>query len=532
MFLLASGARKPSLEIMMRRIVLLVAAVLAVAPLGALAQAPFDDAVVRKAAETITARDYYDRISVIAHDSMRGRDTPSPELDKTAEWIASEFRRFGLTPGGEDGTFLQRYAIRVMAMDLDGSRAWTNSGVELSWGGDLLPLFGLATPGLAQGAVVVVSGSGDVASIADSGRLEGKHVLMFPGSDGTSMRDRRWIRSLRAMGSSGALSVIVVGTESDEEWQRRVAIQSEAAQSVIGDGPQPGSLSILTMREAGAARMLAGSGLSVASLQDRAGQDPRLDTPEGLVLSLEPAHRLLQDTSAPNVIGILEGSDPELRDEYVIFSGHMDHVGVGAPDAEGDSIYNGADDDASGTIAVVEVAEAMASLPTPPRRSMLFLLVSGEEKGLWGSQHYVENPTVPLSDMVANLNMDMVGRNWPDTIVAIGKEHSDLGETLNRVNDRHPELNMTAIDDRWPEENFYRRSDHFNFARKGVPILFFFNGTHEDYHRPSDEVDKIDTDKAARISQLLFYLSLEVANADERPQWNPQSYSEIVSDRQ
>jgi Zn-dependent M28 family amino/carboxypeptidase len=206
----------------------------------------------------------------------------------------------------------------------------------------------------------------------------------------------------------------------------------------------------------------------------------------------------------------------------------MDHVGTGRPDESGDSIYNGADDDASGTATIVEVAEAMASLGTPPRRSMLFLLVSGEEKGLWGSRHFALNPTVPLEAMVANLNADMVGRNWPDTIVAIGRHHSNLGETLGRVNAERPEIGMTAIDDLWPEENFYRRSDHFNFARRGVPILFFFNGTHEDYHRPSDEVEAIDAEKTARIGRLLYWLGLEIGNADERPRWTPESYAEIV----
>ncbi len=127
-----------------------------------------------------------------------------------------------------------------------------------------------------------------------------------------------------------------------------------------------------------------------------------------------------------------------------------------------------------------------------------------------------------------NLNADMLGRNWPDTNVANGKEHSSLGATLNRVNEAHPELGMTAIDDLWPDQRFYFRSDHFNFARKGVPILFFFNGTHDDYHRPSDEVDKIDGEKASRIVRLLFYLGLEVANAEERPVWYPESYREIV----
>jgi Zn-dependent M28 family amino/carboxypeptidase len=232
--------------------------------------------------------------------------------------------------------------------------------------------------------------------------------------------------------------------------------------------------------------------------------------------------------TAPNVVGILPGSDPELREEYVVYSAHMDHVGVRRPDETGDSIYNGADDDASGTATVMEVAEAMSGLPVAPRRSVIFLLVSGEERGLWGSEYFAEHPPVPVDLMVTNLNADMVGRNWTDTIVAIGREHSSLGETLARVNERHPELGMTAIDDIWPDERFYFRSDHYNFARKGVPVLFFFNGVHEDYHRPSDEVDLIDGDKTARIGRLLFLLGLDIADAAERPQWNPDSYEEIV----
>ena len=182
-------------------------------------------------------------------------------------------------------------------------------------------------------------------------------------------------------------------------------------------------------------------------------------------------------------------------------------------------------------MCIIDSAEAMAVLPESPRRSMIFLLVSGEEKGLWGSEYYADHPSVPTEGIVANLNIDMVARNWTDTIVAIGKEHSDLGVTLERVNGQHPELGMTAIDDLWPEENFYRRSDHYNFARKGVPVLFFFNGTHDDYHGRDDEVDRIDAEKAARVAKLIYYLGIEVGNAEERPTWNPESYARIVSDR-
>jgi Zn-dependent M28 family amino/carboxypeptidase len=168
------------------------------------------------------------------------------------------------------------------------------------------------------------------------------------------------------------------------------------------------------------------------------------------------------------------------------------------------------------------------------RRSLVFMTVSGEERGLWGSEYYSMHPTVPLAQTVADLNTDMIGRyynnqpGWKDTIVAIGKEHSTLGASANRVVQQHPELHMNLIDDIWPTERFYFRSDHYNFARSGVPILFFFNGTHPDYHRPTDSVDKIDAEKASRIVQMVFYLGLDVANATERPQWNPESRRTIV----
>jgi Zn-dependent M28 family amino/carboxypeptidase len=229
---------------------------------------------------------------------------------------------------------------------------------------------------------------------------------------------------------------------------------------------------------------------------------------------------------APNVVAVLRGSDPVLRNEYVVLSAHMDHVGVGEP-VNGDSIYNGADDDASGTAALVEIAEAMASLPVRPRRSVIFLHVSGEEKGLLGSRWYSDHPTVPLQQIVANVNIDMISRNSPDTVVVIGKDYSTLGAVVNRVGARHPELRLTAADDIWPEERFFFRSDHFNFARKEIPAIFFFTGVHEDYHRPSDTVEKIDSDKAMRVTRLIFHTVMEIANADGRPAWDPRGLDEV-----
>jgi Zn-dependent M28 family amino/carboxypeptidase len=260
--------------------------------------------------------------------------------------------------------------------------------------------------------------------------------------------------------------------------------------------------------------------LSVAFVRPQA-----LRTTTGPVSLTVPTN--VVDGRPPNVAGILRGSDPTLRDTYVVLSAHMDHVGVGRPDATGDSIYNGADDDASGTSAVIEIAEAMAAMPQKPARSVMFLLVSGEEKGLLGSRYFSDHPTVPLKNIVANVNIDMIARNAPDTVVAIGQEYSSLGPLMHEVVRAHPELGLTASRDLWPNERFFFRSDHFNFARKEVPAIFFFSGVHEDYHRPSDEVEKIDADKAARIARLAYYLTREIAVRRDAPQWTAEGLREV-----
>ena len=231
--------------------------------------------------------------------------------------------------------------------------------------------------------------------------------------------------------------------------------------------------------------------------------------------------------SAPNSVGILLGTDPVLRDEYIVVSAHMDHVGTSSTSPK-DSIWNGADDDASGTAGVLALAEAFSQAPT--KRSIIFHTVSGEEHGLWGSSWFASHPPVPINKIVANFNLDMIGRNWKDSIVVVGMEHSDLGKTLMKVSAMHPELGITPMTDPWPQENFFGRSDHYNFARRGVPALFFFNGVHEDYHRPSDSPDKIDAEKESRVVRLIFHVLTAVSTATSRPEWNPESYRKIVRD--
>ena len=198
------------------------------------------------------------------------------------------------------------------------------------------------------------------------------------------------------------------------------------------------------------------------------------------------------------------GAILELWNEYIVYSAHFDHVGVGIPDASGDSIYNGADDDASGTAVLLETAAAFAGLDVPPARSVIFLAVSGEEKGLLGSKHFSENPTVPIEAIVLNINLDMVGRNHPDTVIGVGRQYTNLGPLTDRVLREHPDLGFVVIEDPKPEEQAFFRSDHLHFVNKDIPAIFFTTWDHEDYHKPSDEVELIDMEKAARVGRMVF----------------------------
>ncbi|MEX2048393.1 MAG: M20/M25/M40 family metallo-hydrolase [Gemmatimonadota bacterium] len=486
------------------------------------------DAALDVAARTITEADYLRRVGVIAHDSMQGRDTPSQGLEKTAEWLASELRGFGLRGGAADGSFVQRYPLRSLVVDVTQS-GLSGGARRLAYGTDLAPLFGAEVPGEVTAGLVLVSGTDDVQQAVADGAVRGQHaVLVLPA--GAAGVDDASLRLALGLRNAGAASVLISAALSDAAWASTtaLAIRPAVERAWTPAGAVVGAFRpVLVIRSRSLEELVRGTRADVAALQGRGRGAVRVDRVAGVTLTLTQRMRE-ESVTAPNVVAILDGSDPALRGEYVVFSAHMDHVGIGAPDAAGDSIYNGADDDASGTIAVVEIAEAMASLGTKPRRSMVFLLVSGEEKGLWGSEYFADNSPIPVDRLVANLNMDMVGRNWADTIVAIGKEHSDLGSTLERINAAHPELRMTAIDDLWPQESFYTRSDHYNFARNGVPVLFFFNGTHADYHGLDDEVERIDGEKAARIARLVFYLGAEIGNTPTRPQWNPESRAAIV----
>ena len=498
----------------------LTAALLAVAtPLAAQTAAPGAAA----AAATIKPGDVAHRIGVIADDSMLGRDTPSKGLELTAKYIADQFKSFGLEPGGENGTWFQRYPITRRRMELDSSRVVfrvKNRSVTVPFARAARYVQGAVPESPVSGPAILVGGRvspDDIERMA----LEGKVVLYVPDYSGQIPVNATQVG--RAIRLAGPKAIVMLSNLDSVAFARRIP---RTAPERTGLDLRLNTPVVVEVTEKAIPAVLEGAGVDLAAV--RSATTPVARDLPGVGVRVDLKETVLSKLTAPNTVGILRGSDPALRDEYLVYSAHMDHIGItpGQPD----SINNGADDDASGTVGVVELAEAFSRPGARPKRSIVFLTVSGEEKGLWGSRYYSEHPTVPLDRIVADLNIDMIGRNWADTIVAIGKEHSDLGTTLERVNAEHPELRMTAIDDRWPEERFYFRSDHYNFARKGVPILFFFNGVHPDYHQPSDEPAKIDAEKEARILKLLFYLGQEIASAPKRPQWKPESRAEIVED--
>ena len=481
---------------------------------------------VQRAAQTISRDDIRRRIGIIADDSMRGRDTPSPELEKVAAYIAREYRRLGLKPAGDNGTFLQRYSLDRVHIVAESSAAFVHGAgdVTLKYGTDFLFAGTLFESGDYAGDLVLVSGPLGGPIAGDTTALAGKMLILASNLRSRVERDR--LLSWKPAG------VVLITAAPDSTW---ALLGDRANRPVLRDPTRPvGGPVVLLARNASLLPVVTRLGSDLPAAQSATAFEAK--PLGGAQLHVHARIQIVERNSAPNVVAILEGSDPTLKNEYVVFSAHMDHVGVAGPRGSGgcraqgaDSICNGADDDGSGTAAVVEIAEAFAGLNSRPKRSLIFLNVSGEEKGLWGSAYFADHPAVPMNEVVADLNIDMIGRNWKDTIVAIGKEHSDLGATLNRVAAAHPELNMRPIDDIWPQENFYFRSDHFNFARKGVPILFFFSGTHPDYHQPGDSPDKIDAEKESRVARLVFYLGLDIANAANRPMWNPDSYKRIVS---
>jgi hypothetical protein len=467
------------------------------------------------AAAGITADRVRGHVEFLASDELRGRDTPSPGLEAAAEYLAAQFRAFGLEPAGDAGTYLQRWALEDRRLDLAGLRLEVRAPggtTTLSFRDDYFVL-----PAARDSIVGVPLFAGTVRPGAPLGAdARGRIVAFFvPDTLGPAwqMNISAALQSAFQAGVTGAIVVLDPAFPAAGIAQLAHEVQSQVP-------PFP----VFGVRYDAARAMFRHAGIDLDAVRSRT--DGTLTPLTGVTVA---ARTPIVTSSAlvPNVVAVLRGSDPVLREEYVVYSAHFDHVGVGAPDATGDSIYNGADDNASGTSAVLEAARAFAALQQRPPRSILFAMVSGEEKGLLGSMHFVQNPPVPVDRMIANINADMVGRNAPDTVVAIGQEFSDLGETAQRVARRHPALGLVVAPDLWPEEQLFFRSDHFSFAAREIPAIFFTTGLHPQYHQPSDQAHLIDNDKLARVSRLLFKLGHEIAVAPQRPRWTPEGLEAV-----
>lgn len=503
---------------------------------------------VQRAVDTISAAELRDYLTFIASDEMEGRDTPSRGLDTTAKFLALNLSRWGLKPAGDDGSFFQRIELRRARADSEQTKV-EYAGRTLTAGTDYLPAGGAGT----VTGQLVFAGTGWFVKSKDIDAYKGidptgKIAVIFGTPNfpprGVSRADfgkqgEDFMNPSDYARSKGVAGLIYVPDfQYLANWQRNRARIMERGSTVVAkfQAAQPASTvpSIVISPEMAnalfAGEQQSASGIFNASYGATLPSPFLLNEQKKITLSIANNNEIVP---TQNVVAVWEGSDPVLKTEYVALGAHYDHVGTGCPPAGNDIICNGADDDGSGTTALLSMAEALSKAPTRPKRSILFVWHCGEEKGLWGSRYFTEFPTVPLKQIVAQINIDMIGRSrkegdtnprnssltGPDSVYLIGSTmmSTELSELVNAVNKSF--LNLTydlRYDDPKDPNRFFFRSDHYNYARKGIPIIFFFDGEHEDYHRPGDTADKIDYQKMEKITRTIYMTLWEIANRPAR----------------
>jgi Zn-dependent M28 family amino/carboxypeptidase len=497
-----------------------------------------------------------EHIRHLASDRLGGRGTGSPGYDSAARYVADHFAALGLEPAGTKGYFQPVPFRRARSVEGSGIVLLGKSGRRaLTPYRHYIPLANFFSPRVEVTAPLVFAGFGVSAperSHDDYRELDvkGKLVVLltgapasFPPAERAHYSDSR-VKRENAVGR-GAVGILIVRTRDQTfPWARLVSAYRagdmrwlDSAGAPTGVSPAIRGAAILSDSTAALVFRDAPQPLGEVLAAAERGTPPRFDLRSRATIRTISAHQRLE---SPNVAALLRGSDARLRDEVVIYSAHLDHLGIGVP-VEGDSIYNGALDNASGTAAMLEVARSFTTLPRPPRRSLLFLAVTGEEEGLLGSDYFAEYPTVPLQRIVANINLDGLGILYPmREMVAFGAEHSTLEGPVARVAER---MGIAIAPDPFPQEVFFVRSDQYSFVRRGVPAVFPFMGLRSDsgvdagarfkewfavrYHTPKDDLDQpMDLESGARNAQFEFLLGLEVADADERPAWKPGDFFE------
>ena len=503
----------------------------------------------QRGVDTIEAAQLRNYLTFIASDEMEGRDTPSRGLDITAQFLALNLSHWGFKPAGDNGTFFQHIDLRRNRADVGETKVEYN-GRALTSGSDFLPLAGSGT---ASGQLVF-AGNGWFVKSKEMDAYKGidpagKIAVIFgaPGGfpRGVSRGDlgkagEDYMNPNEYARQKGVVGLIYVPDfQFIASWrarQRLIERGSTFPAKFQTQAPTPSTVlpSVVVSPEIANSLLLGEAQTANAIFNASYGSNLpapfALNAQKKVTMSVASSSEMIP---TQNVVAVWEGSDPVLKSEYVALGAHYDHVGSGCPPTGNDTICNGADDDGSGTTALLGMAEALAKSPTRPKRSILFVWHCGEEKGLWGSRYFTEYPTVPLDHIVAQLNIDMIGRSrkaddtnpknseltGPDAIYVIGSTmmSTELGELLNTVNKSFLNLAFdTKYDDPKDPNRFFFRSDHYNYARKGIPIIFFFDGTHEDYHRPGDTADKIDYQKMEKVTRTIYMTAWEIANRPAR----------------
>jgi Peptidase family M28 len=517
--------------------------------------------VPRPTVPAITAADLMTRLYIYAADSMQGRETGTIGDVRATAYIAAEVKRMGLVPAGDDGGYFQ--TIPLMTRVVDSTSSIAAGDTPLAYGSEWAAS---GSGSLAAHDVPVVYGGalGDSAALA-ADQVKGKLVIY--GQPAGRMSGRLF-RSAAQLGDSAAATGIVI-PEQFFGFLRRPAMFLQEAPAATAPSQRP----VIFFTAEGAAKLF---GTPVEQLTPgAAGKAVNLDVRIQVTPVAFPAR---------NVVAILPGSDPTLKGEYVAIGAHNDHIGFnhrpvdhdslrifnhivrpgGAEDGRLqanpeqqaevnrelaafrqrhphserlDSIDNGADDDGSGTVSALEIAQQMTALRPAPRRSIVFVWHTGEEKGLLGSTYFTDHPTVPRDSIVAQLNMDMVGRGdaWditghsldgaalhggPNYLQLVGSRRlsTELGDLIETVNtqDKHGFVFDYALDANGHPANIYCRSDHYEYARWGIPITFFTTGVHSDYHQVTDEPEYINYERMARVAQLVEDVAVHVADLDHR----------------
>ncbi len=508
-----------------------------------------------RTADSITPAAIEAHMRFLASDLLEGREAGTRGYDLAASYVASQFRQLGLEPAGDKQSYLQQVPLQAHWLVKDGARMVVRSGARttrLNLGTQFLVASSpLHTSSVASAPAVFV-GYGIEAPAFKVNDYEGLDVngkvvvvltgypASLPSEEGAHYGSTR--EKQRTAAAKGAVALVSVYTERFEKvspWTRNVQNMDAMQMSWIGpDGmpfvAAPSIQATVFMSPADGAVLFEGAPRSYAEVRAEAVKGAPKGFP--LAVSIEAAQRSRHErrTSA-NVAGVLPGSDPALRAEHVVVLGHLDHEGIGA-EVNGDRLYNGALDNAAGIAALLETARAASTSAPRPRRSLLFLAVTAEEKGLLGSEYFARNPSVPASSLIGAVNIDMPILLYDFTdVIAFGATHSSLQQV---VTDAAKQAGLTVTPDPMPDEAIFTRSDHYRFVQQGVPAIFLstgwntpagageggkvFNGfLAQHYHRPSDDLNlPIDYNAGARFARVNYLIARGIADADAKPTWN------------